>query len=128
MINSGDCYVGHNEHLRSILNSTYGIMFMGTPNSGSGLASWGKFAESVISSVLPKVFVDTNPHLINTLGKDSEVLQIITRSFTRIQNLHSFRIFYFWEELKTRLPNGRMETVSIPSHCLKRIMQLTVGL
>ncbi|KAF8423890.1 P-loop containing nucleoside triphosphate hydrolase protein, partial [Tirmania nivea] len=109
--NSSDCHVGHNEHLRSILNSTYGIMFIGTPHNGSGLANWGKFAESVISHVFPKVFVDTNPHLINTLGKNSEVLQMITQKFMSIQHQNPFQIFYFWEELKTKLPNGRMELV-----------------
>ncbi|RPB25563.1 hypothetical protein L211DRAFT_847916 [Terfezia boudieri ATCC MYA-4762] len=111
LINSSDCHVGHNEHLRSILNSTYGIMFMGTPHNGSGLANWGKFAESVISHVFPKFFVDTNPHLINTLGKNSEVLQNITQQFMSIQHQNPFQIFYFWEELKTKLPNGRMELV-----------------
>jgi len=84
---------------------------MGTPHNGSGLANWGKFAESVISHVFPKVFVDTNPHLINTLGKNSEVLQIITQQFMSIQHKNPFQIFYFWEELKTKLPNGRMELV-----------------
>ncbi|KAF8465963.1 hypothetical protein BDZ91DRAFT_794532 [Kalaharituber pfeilii] len=111
LINSSNCHVGHNEHLRSIVNSTYGIIFMGTPHSGSDLASWGRFAESIISHIFPKVFLDTNPHLINTLGRNSEILQQITESFKSIQHQQMLRIFYFWEELKTKLPNGRMEMV-----------------
>ena len=111
LIISGQCHVGHNEHLRSIMNSTYGIMFMATPHNGSGLASWGKFAESLISHLMPRAWLDTNPHLISTLGRNSGELQGITAAFKSIQHENNWRIFYFWEELKTKLPNGSYEMV-----------------
>ncbi|KAI5790603.1 P-loop containing nucleoside triphosphate hydrolase protein, partial [Peziza echinospora] len=111
LIISSQSHAQHNEKLRSIITSTYGIMFMGTPHTGSDLARWGSVAESIISRMIPKAIVDTNPNLIKTLGRNSEVLQNITSGFVSIQSKHFFKLYYFWEEMKTKLPNGSYEAV-----------------
>lgn len=112
LITSSQCHPGNNPQLRSIVNSTYGIIFLGTPHSGSEMAKMGRSLEKLISRATPSWLIDTNPVLINSLEMGSSVLQNITSSFTSIQNL--FQLYYFWEELKTKVPGGR-DTVSLIS-------------
>ncbi|KAE8366417.1 Alpha/Beta hydrolase protein [Aspergillus caelatus] len=63
-------------HLHNILDSTCGIVFLGTPHHGSGLARW---AEALSRSLgLAKT---TNTNLVSVLKRDSEVLARIQDDF-----------------------------------------------
>ncbi|RPA77438.1 hypothetical protein BJ508DRAFT_228758 [Ascobolus immersus RN42] len=108
LIYANTCSSGHNLHLRSIKTSTFGILFFGTPHQGSDMAKWASMMERFIS-LLPKGIIDTNPSLINTLGKNSETLQNINESFLGLSR--ELKMFYFWEELPTTLPNGGRQRV-----------------
>ncbi|KAI9766019.1 MAG: hypothetical protein M1840_007026, partial [Geoglossum simile] len=87
-------------HLRKILESTRGIMFLGTPHRGSGLARW---AEMLAKSI--GLIKQTNPQILQVLQQDSEVLARIQESFrimVRARNQQGFRpieITCFFEEL-----------------------------
>ena len=73
---------------------------------GSDLSRWGSMAESLISHVMPKIFLDTNAELLKTLARNSEVLQTISVGFTSVSHKYNFELFFFYEELKTKLPSG----------------------
>ncbi|KAF4893329.1 Protein SERAC1 [Colletotrichum fructicola] len=89
-----------NGHLQAIVNSTRGIVFLGTPHHGAGLAIWADHFLKWIS-----IFKQTNKSIVKTLRRDSEVLARIQDSFhTIIQSRNrdtntSIEITCFFEEL-----------------------------
>ncbi|KAL6409280.1 hypothetical protein AUP68_05652 [Ilyonectria robusta] len=62
--------------LRNIIHCTRGIIFLGTPHHGSGLATW---AERMSLSI--NVIKQTNSKIVEVLRRDSEVLARIQESF-----------------------------------------------
>ncbi|KAI5813225.1 hypothetical protein BZA77DRAFT_322065 [Pyronema omphalodes] len=109
LIYSSTCNISHNPELRSIKVSTYGIVFLGTPHMGADLARWGKMAEMLVRMVTSKSWVDSNDALIQALGRNSETLQNITDSFLGLST--QFRMFFFWEELKTYIPGMTRDVI-----------------
>ncbi|OCK99500.1 uncharacterized protein K441DRAFT_538200, partial [Cenococcum geophilum 1.58] len=99
-------------HLRRILHSTHGILFLGTPHHGSGLAKW---AEVVARSI--GVLKQTNAQIVAVLKSDTEVLAQIQDSFHTLirarakDGLQPIEITGFYEELP--LPGIG---VVVPSH------------
>ena len=86
--------------MRSILYSTRGILFLGTPHHGSGLAEWAeKFARSI------GVLKQTNSEIVAVLKRDSEVLARIQSGFHAMirsrskDGLRPIEITCFYEEL-----------------------------
>lgn len=109
LIYSSTCNISHNPELRSIKVSTYGVIFLGTPHMGANAARWGKMAEMLVRMVTTKSWVDSNDALIHALGTNSETLQNITDSFVGLSM--QFRMFFFWEELKTHIPGMTRDVV-----------------
>ena len=87
-------------HLQNILECTYGIIFLGTPHSGSGLARWAQLSAKSIGLIK-----ETNPKILEVLRADSEVLARIQADFhtmmrSRANNGHRpIAITCFYEEL-----------------------------
>ncbi|KAI9715704.1 MAG: hypothetical protein M1812_005856 [Candelaria pacifica] len=63
-------------HLQHILECTRGIIFLGTPHSGSGLAGWAESSAKLIGLVK-----QTNPQILAVLKSESEVLARIQTDF-----------------------------------------------
>jgi hypothetical protein len=88
------------KHLYSVLESTRGIVFLGTPHHGSALAQW---AEMLAKSL--GLIKQTTPEIVAVLKSDSEVLARIQESFhtmIRARNLNRLQpieITCFFEEL-----------------------------
>ncbi|KAL3296768.1 Kinesin light chain [Colletotrichum asianum] len=88
------------KHLKAILAATKGIIFMGTPHHGSGLAAW---AEKLSMSI--GLLKQTNTDIVRVLRSDSETLARIQDSFhTMIQSRNRegqgrIEITCFYEEL-----------------------------
>lgn len=88
------------QHLKSILDHTRGIVFLGTPHHGAGLARWAEVLSRHIGLVLP-----TNTDIVRVLIDYSEVLARIQVGFhTMIRarsedNAGQIRITRFFEEL-----------------------------
>lgn len=99
-------------HIKRVLDCCRGIVFLGTPHHGSGLAHW---AESLAKAI--GVLKQTNPEILAVLKSDSEVLERIQGSFhtmirARNQNgLAPIDITCFYEEL----PLPGVGTV-VPAH------------
>lgn len=98
--------VSHNEHLKAIKLSTYGIMFCGTPHQGTDSASWGKVLVNVAS-----IFRHTSTSLLKHLEKDSEWLQTQIHQYRSISS-DFFTIFCF-ESYPTPLLTGESIMVSV---------------
>lgn len=87
-------------HLKQVLECTRGIVFLGTPHHGSGLAHW---AESMARAM--GLFKQTNSEILSVLKRDSEVLERVQDGFhtmirLRAQNgLPPIEITCFFEEL-----------------------------
>ncbi|KAK3897175.1 sesB-related regulatory [Staphylotrichum tortipilum] len=87
-------------HLQSILHSTRGIIFLGTPHHGAGLAKWAELISRSIGLVK-----QTNSNIIKVLRRDSEVLARIQQSFHTMvmarsrEGLPRIEISCFYEEL-----------------------------
>ncbi|OCL10855.1 hypothetical protein AOQ84DRAFT_362043 [Glonium stellatum] len=63
-------------HLQGVLQSTRGIIFLGTPYHGSGLDMWAELLARYIGLIK-----QTNPQILRVLKSDSEVLVRIQDSF-----------------------------------------------
>ena len=87
-------------HLKKILDCTCGIIFLGTPHYGSGLAHWAESLAKVIG-----VLKQTNADILAVLKSESEVLERIQHGFytmirSRSQDRHPpIEITCFFEEL-----------------------------
>ncbi|KAI9888556.1 MAG: hypothetical protein M1814_006826 [Vezdaea aestivalis] len=83
----------------ALVDSTIGILFLGTPHNGSDLAAWGRLAYRIISLIRP-----ANVDLISTLRPNSETLQNIQADFYKMLRLRAdegskIEIVCFFEEL-----------------------------
>ncbi|RSL83110.1 hypothetical protein CEP52_016800, partial [Fusarium oligoseptatum] len=87
-------------HLQNILRSTRGIIFLGTPHHGAGLARWAELVSRSIGLVK-----QTNANIVQVLRRGSEVLARIQDSFHTMvkaratEGLPSIEISCFYEEL-----------------------------
>lgn len=64
------------QHLQNILECTRGILFLGTPHSGSGFARWAELLAISIGFIK-----QTNAKILEVLKSDSEVLARIQTEF-----------------------------------------------
>ncbi|KAA8642375.1 hypothetical protein EYZ11_009972 [Aspergillus tanneri] len=87
-------------HLYNILRSTLGIIFLGTPHHGAGLAKWAEVVSRSIGLVK-----QTNPDIVDVLRRDSEVLARIQDGFHTMVKSRSLvepppiEVTCFYEEL-----------------------------
>lgn len=65
-----------NAHLKGIFECTKGIIFMGTPHTGSWMASWAKISAECIGMVK-----STNTSLLKILETDDQLLEAIQIEF-----------------------------------------------
>lgn len=85
-------------HLGRIFAATRGIIFLGTPHRGSGITSLAK----AVASVAKVALQDTNDNLILDLERDSQTLDRIRDSFSRILDRRTLTVWSFVEELGMR--------------------------
>ena len=77
-----------------------GIIFLGTPNHGAGLARWAEMLARSIGMIK-----EANPKIVQVLKQDSEVLARIQDSFhtmiraRNMDGLQPINITCFYEEL-----------------------------
>lgn len=87
-------------HLQNIVRLTWGIVFLGTPHRGAGLARWAELLSRHIGLVK-----QTNTEIVAVLRQDSEVLARIQDSFQTMILAHNkedqgpINITCFFEEL-----------------------------
>lgn len=81
------------EHVNygDILDSTIGIVFMGTPHRGSDLASWGLILTSLVNTAT--LGTGINKELLKTLKADSDMLAGISRQFVHRATCLKIRTF-----------------------------------
>ncbi len=97
--------ISHNEHLKAIKLSTYGIIFFGTPHQGADSASWGKVLANVAS-----IFRHTTTAILEHLETHSQWLEIQLEQYKSISS-EIFTIFCF-ESFPTPLPARNSMMVS----------------
>lgn len=81
----------------SIKNTTYGIIFLGTPHRGSGLASLGETVAKTASVAFGKRKIQTQ--LLKTLRENSQQLQDLAEEFTELHSL--YKIVTCFEQKRT---------------------------
>ncbi|KAI9761617.1 MAG: hypothetical protein M1840_001757 [Geoglossum simile] len=99
LIHSNMATVSHNEHLKAIKLSTYGIIFFGTPHQGANYTSWSKLLVNVAS-----IFQQTNTDHLRHLEKDSHWLETQLEQYKPI-SADIFTIFCY-ESYPTPLKTG----------------------
>lgn len=78
---ASDLTARNTDDSRSIFVATYGIVFLGTPHTGSDRARMGQILEAMCNAVVPKSVLDTHPGLVKTLRSNNETLQNINLAF-----------------------------------------------
>jgi len=99
LLYSSDIHEPHLQDLRSIFVSTFGLIFLGTPHTGSDAASWGLVLQAMFDAVVPKRFLSSEPVLLRTLKKDNETLTDINNHFLNVYQ--RFEIHMVHENQKT---------------------------
>jgi protein SERAC1 len=77
------CVNPKNERQSDLLNSTRGIIFMGTPHAGSGKAAFAKGIGQIIKASQLR---SPNTRIISVLEKDSEILAGVCDGFHTMTN------------------------------------------
>ncbi|RYP23166.1 hypothetical protein DL765_001251 [Monosporascus sp. GIB2] len=113
LLYSNDLKASQHEDYRSIYVSTYGIVFLGTPHTGSDMAAWGTVLQAMSDAVVPKSFFQSESVLLKTLKRDNETLQNINNHFLDIYQ--RFKILMAHENHKTDLKGARMLIVDANS-------------
>ncbi|KAF2635430.1 hypothetical protein P280DRAFT_484655 [Massarina eburnea CBS 473.64] len=81
--------------IRDTIQSTVGVVFLGTPHRGSpGLANLGEIVRRTASHLLR---VDSNATVLRTLGYDSPELELCRESFATQWREFNFRVKTFQE-------------------------------
>ncbi|KAG9229223.1 Alpha/Beta hydrolase protein, partial [Amylocarpus encephaloides] len=89
--------------IQSLLSSTAGVCFLGTPHCGASAANWATVLGSIVN-----VVKTTNTGLLNVLKPDSQVLARIQGDFhsmlrmSSAQGVTQLKITCFFEELPVR--------------------------
>ena len=96
-------------HLHSIYTCTFGILFFGTPHTGTSKAHLLGSLQKVVSLTVPRKIFETDSNLLDALEEGSEVLQNINDQFASL--LPRFRVFFLWEQERTSLPHSRAYVV-----------------
>ncbi|KAH9906070.1 hypothetical protein F4778DRAFT_693094 [Xylariomycetidae sp. FL2044] len=113
LLYSNDLRLSQHEDYRSIYVSTYGMIFLGTPHTGSDIASWGTVLQAMSDAVVPKSFFQSESVLLKTLKRDNETLQNINNHFLDIYQ--RFKILMAHENHKTDFKGTRMLVVDANS-------------
>lgn len=87
----------HEEDYFSIIRSTAGVVFLGTPHRGSNSQS----KASVIASIASALSLGEHSSLLKMVEKDSEMLADLLHDFTRTVNTISIPLFCFFEQHKS---------------------------
>ncbi|ATY66488.1 and NB-ARC domain [Cordyceps militaris] len=103
----------HHDDYRAVYVSTYGIVFLGTPHTGAGAATWGCALQAMSDAVLPRKLFESESVLLKTLKKDNETLANINSHFLDIYQ--RFRIHMVHENHKTDLKGTKMLIVDAGS-------------
>ena len=78
---SFDLQGNHDDDLRSIFVSTFGVIFLGTPHTGADPAKWGLILQGMVNAMVPKKLFETHSQLVKTLQSNNEILQNINLRF-----------------------------------------------
>ncbi|KAI1735361.1 nb-arc and ankyrin domain-containing protein [Xylaria scruposa] len=94
-------------HLRDLFNSVVGIIFMGTPHTGSWMADWAK-----VPALALGVVKSTNRTLLEILEPNNEMLQSIQEDFLSMvrefrESNRPFQVTCFFEQLPLKI-SGRV--------------------
>lgn len=113
LLYSNDLRSSQHEDYRSIYVSTYGIVFLGTPHTGSDIATWGTVLQAMSDAVVPRSFFQSESVLLKTLKRDNETLQNINSHFLDVYQ--RFKILMAHENHKTDFKGTRMLVVDANS-------------
>lgn len=118
LLYSNDLRDPHQEDLRSIFVSTYGIIFLGTPHNGSNAAAWGGVVQRFADAFFPKKLFDTESVLLKSLKRDSETLLQISNQFLEIYQ--NFKIHMAHENQKTDVKGSKCVGALTQSYRVRR--------
>ncbi|RDA90164.1 hypothetical protein CP533_0525 [Ophiocordyceps camponoti-saundersi (nom. inval.)] len=113
LLYSNDVRTLHHEDYRSIYVSTFGIFFLGTPHTGSDVATWGLVLQGMADAVVPRKLFESESVLLKTLKRDSETLSNINNHFLDIYQ--RFRIHMAHENHKTDIKGSKIIVVDANS-------------
>ena len=81
------------QDLRDIYQSTYAIIFFGTPHRGSSYTQMGILARDIAVAA----GFDARDTLLRSLKPDAEILSLLRQEFARMLHDRTFKIYSFQE-------------------------------
>lgn len=101
LLHADRCREENLAHIRALFVSTYGIVFLGTPHEGSGLAKFGEMIQNIADLAISKRLFETQSVLLKTLRADSETLDNINFEFIHISQ--KFETCLVYEDASTKI-------------------------
>ncbi|KAK2731053.1 hypothetical protein FQN57_003639, partial [Myotisia sp. PD_48] len=113
------------QHLRQIESSTIGILFLGTPHSGSGFAPFAKTVAQTLRAIGKRV----NTNILDTLKRESQTLLDVEDWFAqwlrrRVETQKPISITCFYEEYELPIVGSKVvpeESAGISGYALYAI-------
>jgi predicted alpha/beta hydrolase family esterase len=94
----------HHSHLRTVFDSTAGIIFFGTPHSGADPRG---FAQHVVENLVKALGISVNKQIVSALLPSSERLKELKDEFGPIAEAQNWMIHSFQEGLGVKPLNDR---------------------
>ena len=85
--------MAEDQGLRDVYQSTYAIVFFGTPHRGSSYANLGVLARDIAVAA----GFDARDVLVRSLKPDAEMLTVLRKEFARMLHAEAFKIHSFQE-------------------------------
>lgn len=102
---------GHLEHHKAVKNSTYGVLYMGTPHQGTDKISYLKIIRKIMAIYLGQY---ANDKLLDDLRPYSPFLEELQDTYNAISM--DFDTTFFYETLPTPVrPQGVLVMVCLPN-------------
>jgi hypothetical protein len=75
------------DDLRSIMISTYGIIFLGTPHTGADPAKWGLMLQRMVKVLMPKAIMHTENQLVADMANLFQICMVHETQQTELKGM-----------------------------------------
>jgi len=98
----------YKQDLKTVYDSTRGIIFMGTPHRGSDYADWG----IIVRNIAVAAGFDASDRILRDLKIDSPTLDTLSEDFAEMLKEETFEVFTFQEGTGLKGVKGLTRKVS----------------
>lgn len=104
-------YVAKVQYYKNILDSTTGVLFLGTPHAGSDSAALAKPLVDIAHIVLPRIWGTVRKDLVASLERNGSELLELSGQFRSMIDKENIQVFSFVEQDRHPLMSSRVRLI-----------------